>query len=365
MLLGHPEKTLPVLREAESIATELGDTQRLGRVVAFVANGLYLLGDHAEAIASAGRARDIAAKLADFSTRVTADIYAGRALHALGRFREAGERFRSVVDALRGARTDEYAGLPVLPSALARSYLVMALSELGEFESALAVGAEAVAIADATRHPDTIQWACYALGVATLDRGEAEAAIGTLERALTICRSAELPVYVPRAESALGHAYVLAGRPEGVPLVVAAAAESEAMSHRNIRARILARLGEVTVMTGQWQEGLDHSVRALALAREHGERASEAHALRVLATAYAAAERFDESRSSGEAALCLAEELTMQGLAARCHLDLGRLARSMGHIDAARRHLVTAHETFERLGMTRWQREAAERTLLG
>jgi transcriptional regulator with AAA-type ATPase domain/tetratricopeptide (TPR) repeat protein len=365
-LLGRPEQALPRLREAETIAMGLDDTRRLGRVVSFLANGLYLLGDHAGALASARRATEIAARLDDFPTRVTADIYAGRALHALGRYREAATLFGGVVDALRGERANEYAGLPVLPAAYARSYLVMGLTELGEFESALATGREAVAIADATGHLDTIQWACYALGVATLDRGDADGAIGLLERALSICRAAELPVYVPRAAAALGHAYALAGREDGRVLLEGAAADSEMPSQRNTQARILARLAEVYVLTGKFGEGAERAVRSLALARERGERGSEARALRAIAVAYEHGSRAEESRVSYEVALALATELGMRPLAALCHLGLGKLHRAAGRREDAGHHLVAAHEAFQRLGMARWDGEAsAERALLG
>jgi tetratricopeptide (TPR) repeat protein len=363
--LGYTDRVLPHLREAETIAGELDDTQRLGRVVSFLANGLYVLGDHDGAIASARRAREIAARVDDFPTRVTADIYAGRALYTLGRFREANELFRSVVDALRGEHANDYAGLPVLPSAYARSYLVMGLTELGEFESALAIGREAVAIAEGTRNPDSIQWACYALGNAALERGDVAGAIASLERALSICRSAELPVYVPRTAAALGHAYALAGRADGVVLVEEAAAGSDTTSQRNTQARIVARLAEVYVLTGKWPDAAERAARALALARARGERASETHALRALAAAHARESRADESRSVHETALSLAEELGMRPVAALCHLGLGTLGRAAGRVDEAARHLDTARAAFAALGMARWEQEAAaERALL-
>jgi transcriptional regulator with AAA-type ATPase domain/tetratricopeptide (TPR) repeat protein len=358
-LLGRPEQALPRLREAETIAMGLDDTRRLGRVVSFLANGLYLLGDHAGAMASARRATEIATRLDDFPTRVTADIYAGRALHALGRYHEAAGLFRGVVDALRGERANEYAGLPVLPAAYARSYLVMGLTELGEFESALATGREAVAIAEATGHLDTIQWAYYALGVAILDRGDADGAIAPLERALSICRAAELPVYVPRAAAALGHAYVIAGRPDGVGLIEGAAADGEAPSQRNQQARFLSRLAEVYTITGKVHEAAERAARARALAREHGERGCEAHALRPLALAYEAQGRPAQSTASHEGALALATELGMQPLAALCRLGLGKLQRVAGHRAAAQDHLIAAHDAFQRLEMARWLREAA------
>ena len=104
---------------------------------------------------------------------------------------------------------------------------------------------------------------------------------------------------------------------------------------------------------------MDQAARALALARQHGERGSEAHALRGLAAAYAAASRREESVAAYTAGLALAEELGMRPEAARCHLGLGRLDRIAGRLAEAKRHLDAAHDVFGLLGMTRWQVEAA------
>jgi tetratricopeptide (TPR) repeat protein len=295
---------------------------------------------------------------------VTADIYAGRALHALGRYREATDLFRGVVDALTGARASEHAGLPVLPAAYARSYLTMGLTELGHFSTALTVGNEAVVIADATGHLDTIQWACYAVGLAALDRGDAESAIRSLERTLSICRAAELPVYVPRTLAALGYAYTLVGRADGLALVESAAADSDAMSQRNIQPRILGRLAEVYVLSGKADRARERATRSLSLAREHGERGSEAHALRVLGLVHQAESRRDDARVSCTAALALAHELGMRPLAGLSHLALGRIERTADRRDPARHHLTRAGETFARLQMTRWGREASAELLL-
>jgi transcriptional regulator with AAA-type ATPase domain/tetratricopeptide (TPR) repeat protein len=353
-LVGQPERAFPRLREAETIARELGDARRLGRVVSFLANGLYLLGDHAGAIASAHQAMEIAERLGDLPTQVNADIYAGRALYALGRYREAIDRFRAAVAALDGQPPDAHLGImPVLPTAYARSYLVMALAELGEFSAALAAGREALEIADAAAHPDTIQWACYALGAAILDQGDLDGAIALLERALSICRSADLPVYIPRAVAALGHAYVLAGRPDGLALLEQAATDSEAPSQRNIQARILARLAEACVLAERTQEGADRAERALALARERGERGSEAHALRIAGLAQERLARLDEARIAYDGALALAHQLGMRPLGAMCQLALGQFNLAGARRSDADHHLALASDEFERLGMRR------------
>ena len=223
---------------------------------------------------------------------------------------------------------------------------------------------DAVIIAETAGRPDTIQWACYAAGLIALDRGDVDAAMPPLERALSICRAAELFVYVPRTTAALGCAYTIAGRTDGLPLLEAAAAHCEAPMHRNSQARVLVRLADMLVLAGKPLEGVDQAERALALARQHGERGSEAHALRGLAAAYAATSRREESVNAYTDGLALAEELGMRSEAALCHLGLGGLDRIGGRLAEARRHLDAAHDAFGLLGMTRRQTEAAtERAL--
>jgi len=230
----------------------------------------------------------------------------------------------------------------------------MGLSELGEFTAALAAGHEAVAIAEATGHLDTIQWACYGLGLTLLDRGDVDDAIIHLERALSICRSADLPVYVARAAAALGHASAVSGRDDGLNLLEGAAVASQRPSQRNNEARTLARLAEVYLLAGRTLEGMERAEQSRVLAAERGERGSEAHALRVLALAYEARSRVDEARATYERAFALATESDMQPLVALCHFGLGRLERVVHRRAGAVSHLLAAHETFERLEMSRW-----------
>jgi tetratricopeptide (TPR) repeat protein len=165
-------------------------------------------------------------------------------------------------------------------------------------------------------------------------------------------------VYVPRATSALGHAYVLAGRSGGVVLLETAAAAGEATAQRNQQARFLARLAEAYALTGKPDQGAESAARSVALAREHGERGSEAHALRSLAMSHESASRLDQSAAMYEAASTLARELDMQPLVALCLLGLGRLERRSGHREQAKAYLARAREAFGRLHMTRWEREA-------
>jgi ATP/maltotriose-dependent transcriptional regulator MalT len=92
---------------------------------------------------------------------------------------------------------------------------------------------------------------------------------------------------------------------------------------------------------------------ALALAREHGERAHEAWALHFLGEIAAHDGRFDAptAKRSYREALALASELGMHPLAAHCHLGLGMLHRRTGETDEAREDLTVAAAMFRELEM--------------
>ena len=80
----------------------------------------------------------------------------------------------------------------------------------------------------------------------------------------------------------------------------------------------------------------------------------------MLGIVHHAESRPDDARAACTAALSLADELGMRPLAGLCQLALGRIERGADRQDAARHHLTLARETFTRIEMTRWDREAAE-----
>jgi hypothetical protein len=54
----------------------------------------------------------------------------------------------------------------------------------------------------------------------------------------------------------------------------------------------------------------------------------------------------------------LADEMGMRPLTARCHLDLGKLARRSGKLEAAREHLTIALSMFREMDMGYWPNQA-------
>lgn len=359
--LGQAQRTLEHLREAERLAGLLGDERRRGRALSFAANCLCLMADYEGAIEASRQARTYAKALGDFPLGVAAGMYLGRAAAGLGEYRRAVEVLREIAESLSGERTYDYLGLPVLPAVFARSHLVLALAELGEFDEMERWIKEAIEIAESTRHPETLLWAYVASGTARLGRGQLGPATSALEHALELYRAADIPVYFPLVNSPLGLAYAMGGRiPEGLALVEQAVERTESRRQAALLAWTLLRLGEVRVLANQPLAAAEAASRALDLFREHKERGGEAHALRLLGEIEAWRRDVGGAKAFIVQAYRLAQERGMKALAARCQLLLGML-RPPGELPSdATAHLVASTQALSSLGMDHWARLAEQ-----
>jgi hypothetical protein len=99
------------------------------------------------------------------------------------------------------------------------------------------------------------------------------------------------------------------------------------------------------------------TARILALARERGQPNCEASALRLLGEVIGRRDPAKHADDHLRDALALAEELGMRPLVARCHLGLGKLARTRMRRDA-HDHLATAAAMCREMGMRFWLAQA-------
>ncbi len=120
MPLGEYERLGEVLNEAHALAQGLGDQQRLGRILGYLAIFYSILGEHAQAIEAAERACAIAEAVGDLGLRVVANYYLGQALWYAGDPRQAAKPVRTAIALLEGAPPSERFGLTALPAVLAR-----------------------------------------------------------------------------------------------------------------------------------------------------------------------------------------------------------------------------------------------------
>src|SRR5262249_52146728 len=161
-----------------------------------------------------------------------------------------------------------------------------------------------------------------------------------------------------------GSAYALQGRlAEGRALLEEAISEAIRTGGLASLAGRVAWLSEVCCLAGRGEEAWQHARQALDLARQHKERANEAHALYQLGTVHAHTDPPDVAQAEAHyhQALALADELGMRPLQAHCHRGLGTLYATVGQRDQARAALTTAIAMYRGMDMTFWlpQAEAA------
>ncbi len=359
--LGDLERILEHLREAETLAITLDDRRRLGQVFAFMSQYFRLTGDPDRAIESGEKALDIARWQPNSTLWIVANMFLGSAHGEVGNHRKAAEILSRTVASMPEQMVHGDWSVNGLLPVFARSYLVLSLAELGEFDTGIARAEEALRTARAAEQPYSLIFACGAAGTLYLIKGELDRAIDVLEHGLSLCRTLNLPVALPVLASALGPAYALMGRSsDAVRLLELAVDQARSMKRAGGHALLLLQLGDAYRLGGRITDASVIAQHALDLARTHKERGHEAYALRLLAEVAApgpGGARGDAEVLYGQA-LGLAEELAMRPLAARCHLGLGRLHARGGRPTRAAASLAAAVAGFTSLGMSYWLAEA-------
>src|SRR5262249_8408505 len=188
---------------------------------------------------------------------------------------------RSNVESLTGDRLRERFGLAALPSVSSRAWLVRCLAELGVFPEGIAHAEEALRVAEAVDHPNSLIPAYLGVSFVALRVRDLSRAIPVLERCLDLCRVFNIRLWFPQTAAALGCAYACAGRiAEALPLLEQAEQMDAALETTGGRALLVGYPSEAYLLAGRMQEAVQRAGRALALARAHKERGNEAGALR-------------------------------------------------------------------------------------
>jgi class 3 adenylate cyclase/tetratricopeptide (TPR) repeat protein len=355
--LGRYHDVLTVMREAEALATKLGDRARLGRVLADISARLRnVTGEHRQAIEVGQRALAIAVESGDRELEIEASYRSGQAHFAVGDYRQAFNLLSRCAD---GASEDRPQLSPLFaPWSL--TWLALTLTSLGQFDEARTHAQRALSIAEGTDHPFTVAETLTGIGGVSVARGDYGAAIEALERARVVVRTWKLQPWAVLGR--LGYACALSGRlQEGREFLEEVVRSATTMSSMGVgRAMQLAWLSEAYLLEDRFEDALRYGHEALALARRQQERGHEAWSVHLLAEIASRPHPRDVERAKSyyRDALTLAEELGMRPLVARCHLGLGRLYRRTGKRAQGQEHLATATTMYREMDMRFWLEQA-------
>jgi class 3 adenylate cyclase/tetratricopeptide (TPR) repeat protein len=358
--LGEFVRLGQVVDEGRELAESIGDRLRVGWALSYLSVRHNFLGEHARAIEAARASCEIAETMDHLGLRMAANYFLSQALWFSGDARQATQRLRAVIALGQEAPTGERFGIAGPPAVLARLFLAAVLADLGDFTNALAVGQEALRIAQRIGHPYSEMYARWGIGYAHLRHGDFAAAIRVLEPGLEFCRASAIRFMLPFVAGSLGSAYLWSGRAtDAVSLLEEAVEAITAMQMLGLRSLFITFLAEAHLVLGQRAKARELAEQAVALARDHQQRGREAWSLKLLGDIHAQtpAEGAPEEDAYRQA-LSLATALGMRPLVAHCHFALARLDRRRSRPEDARTNLTTAITLYSEMDMKFWLEQA-------
>jgi class 3 adenylate cyclase/tetratricopeptide (TPR) repeat protein len=362
--LWEPTRMFDHLRTAEALAERLGDDQRLGRVACSLCNCFYVMGEHDRAMAAGQRALALATASGAFDIQVVAQYYLSMAYSAVGDFEQALDVARQVIALLTGELRYARFGLIAPPAVLSRGVVAWSLTELGGFTAGRGVAEDGMRLAEAVEQPYSMASALGRMGLLFCRRGDIHTALPLLERGLALSQSADIPIFFPMIASLLGAAYALVGRATEARPLLDQVLERIATGNRIFfHELVLTELSEALLLVGRVDEADTLAERLLELSRTHTGSGYQAHAYRLLGEVAMRREPpdLDQAAAHYHQALALADELGMRPLVAHCHRGLGTLYATTGQQEHARAELTTAIALYRSMDMIFWlpQAEAA------
>ena len=361
---GEVGRALRHLREAETLAQQLNDDRRRGRVCAVATNAYSLLGELDEALLVGTRALTIAGHLGDLSLRLLTMTYLEQAHYYRGEYERVVELVTDTLAALPAESVYDHFGATLPISVYARYWLVLSLAELGRFAEATLHESEALQLAESTHHANTMGLAHYAASWLHLYRGDWTEARVLIERGIAAFRSGN--IFLNLSGAVASSAWVLAQVGEGSEALTRLREGEYLLDHHTPKGTVGFRggtyraLGRAGLLLGQFEEAQRLGDRAVGYSPSHPGLA--AHALHLLGDVATYPDRFDAGRGESHyrKALALAEPRGMRPLIAHCHLGLGRLYLRTGQREQAHEHLTIATTLYREMDMRFWLEQAEE-----
>jgi tetratricopeptide (TPR) repeat protein len=240
----------------------------------------------------------------------------------------------------------------------ARGILAQSLAAIGDFREAVAVGAEAVRIAEALDHRYSLAFVCRVVGTVHALRGDLARALPLLTRALELCRAVGARFLLPALAAQVGLARAHEGRMVEAEALLDEAVDQAPGDYETVWAKVVVAAGYQ--VAGRLRRAAEVAATALTQARERGEAGNAAWASHVLGGVAAASNPPETATAEHhyQAALAGAKSLGLQPLVAHCHLGLGQFYRRTGDQEKAQEHLTTATTMYREMSMGFWLEQA-------
>ncbi len=351
------DRIMAVLREAERLAEDLADQDRLGQLCSRLSYACRVMGDYHQAAAYARRGIAIGKALGNDMIQVYSTYRLGQAYQTLGDYQRASTCFRDIVDGHTGVVSQD--NLYGFPSVFARAQLSLCLAERVKFDEGLARGMEAVRIAETVDSPFARIVSYGGLGGLYLRQGAVTDAIRILERALDLCRLWDMLDWFPTIATFLGTGHALAGNiDEAWRRLEQAMEQRQALGNQTDQAFVLIALGEVYLRAGRVTEALDQAREAHDVAHVNQERGTQAWSLWLLGEITSQTQPLvaEPAQTHYQHALGLASELDMRPLQAHCHHGLGELYSRTWQSQQAQAEFACASALYREAKMTFWLR---------
>jgi len=361
-LLGGGRRVLEMLRQAEKIAERLNDLDRLGRVSAFIANALTLVGELDEALEAGIRALNIAERQSNLRLRILGTGFLAWIHRDLGDLERAVAMSKESLALLPLDWRHEFLGRTAPTYVYDLHHLVFSLTILGRFSEAAEYALEATRVADSLGNPTAITMVSHAAGNLHSAKGEWKEARRCYERAVNVSQSggilSALPVWLAGLANSLARLGEVREASErvrdGERSLDLLAANANVVLH----AGTYNGLGRACLQLGWTDEALRLGQRAVECSPKQPPLA--AVALHLLGDVISKCDPFDAERAEElyRNALSLAEPRAMRPLVAHCHGSLASLFGRMRKRQAARDHLSTATTLYREMGMQFWLEQA-------
>jgi class 3 adenylate cyclase len=357
---GNVARMVEHLRAARTLAARMPGTLPTARVDLLAASVIDLYEDPDAMIATIRSARAVSAQTGDDVLAKLSRLSEGILCAFTGRFDEAV--VTTAVPDGGGEQRHERFGMTGVWSVQMLILNAISKAHLGAFDDAAVSAREACSIADEAGHPYDEGLAFWTLGAVGLWSGRLEGTVEALTRGYEACAAKSVWILMPTLAPTLAYALCLHGRAEeGREVLGRWLAAEEGASAFWFHGWGAAFSGLAGVLLDEHDDALAALRRWRTLVSRHRLRGIEAEVELAYAQCRMAAgvDAPEVLEHDLRRALASAESVGAAAEAARCRLQLGRLALQRGDAEQGRTSVELAAQGFRELAMPMWESEAA------